>query len=253
MATEDLKEKVKSEDRGLYDKINKYIDDLKEEAQGDFAFVTKFLKKQFEFALGTDDTARAGFFAKVANTLEERIGRVPYDFEKFTGREKEDIANFLKKKDMEDSEQRKEEIEFRKQQSLASEKEKKQVAQAASSRGMLGSGIQKRQEAEVAEERKVNIVDPKERVFAYRQALRDEDRRLGKIQSERNTEDITSKYRRLGQDTQFDYNRGMEGAERDLSKKLAAIDRTERGEYERGSELIEQNKLDRAFRDQYGV
>lgn len=253
MASEDLTKKIQAEDPQLLADINKYIDDLKNEAQGDFNFITKFLKKQFETALGNDDDARAEFFAKVANQAEKRMGRIPYDYEKLTGREKEDIDNFLKKKDMEDTEQRKEEVEFEKQQELAAEEEEKAITESANVRGMLDSGIEKRQKAEAVEKRKTNITDPQERVFAFRQALRDEQRRLGKLESGRNIEDITTRTRRTAEDTQTDFEKGTEGAQRRLDSALASIERTRRGELERGAELIEANKLDKAFRETYGV
>lgn len=260
MASEDLANKINSEDPTMMADINKYIDDLKNEAQGDYDFVVKFLKQQFQSALGTDDTARAEFFAKVANVTEKRIGRIPYDYEKYTGREKEDLANFLKQKDMEDTDQRKREVEFESQQTLAKESEQKGIDEAASTRGMLDSGINKRQQSETAEKRKIDITDPKQRVFSYEQALRNEQRRLGVAGSARTTADIEDKYRRLGEDTQFDYDRGTEGAGRSLSSKLAAIERTRRGELERGSQQIEDTKTRQAstsaiedFRAQYGL
>jgi len=49
----------------------KYGDELRVEAQGDYDFIIKWLKKQHETALGTDDTERAKFFELVANQLGE--------------------------------------------------------------------------------------------------------------------------------------------------------------------------------------
>lgn len=225
-AAEDLQQ----QDSQTFDDINQYIDELKGEAQGDYDFVVKYLKKQFESALGTDDTARAEFFTKVSNQLEERIGRIPYDYDLQTGREKEDYANFLKEKDMEDTDQRAQETEFKQQQDLAAKQEQKQITEGANERGMLDSGIEKRQQAEVAEERKVTQQDPQNRVFAYQQARRDEERRLGGVSSERNLADITTEARRGGQDEQFNYDKGSEGAERTLSKRLSELDRKKSSE-----------------------
>lgn len=219
-------ERLQDQDRELYDEINKYIDELKGYAQGDYDFVVKYLKKQFETALGTDDKARAEFFKEVSNTLEKRIGRIPYDYELKTGREKEDIANFLKAKDEEDTEQRKQEIEFQAQQELASTKEQKVVKEGANERGMLDSGIEKRQSQEVATDRKVNVIDPQERKFAFQQALRDEDRRLGKISSERNLADIKTEARRGGEDEQSNLEYGTEKAKKTLEERLAEIERS---------------------------
>jgi len=227
-------DQLQQQDPELHGEINKYIDELKGEAQGDYEFVVKYLKKQFEMSLGTDDTARAEFFSKVANQLEERVGRIPYDFELKTGREKEDYANFLKEKDMEDTDQRAQELEFQAQQDLAAKREQKEITEGANERGMLGSGIEKRQQAEVAEERKVTQQDPQQRVFAYQQARRDEERRIGGVTSERNLADITTEARRGGQDEQFNYDKGSEGAKRSLDKRLAELERTKAGEMRSG-------------------
>jgi hypothetical protein len=260
MASEDLAKKVGSEDPQMMADINKYIDDLKNSAQGNYDFIVKFLKKSFETALGGDDKERAKFFATVADVAEKRMGRIPYDYEKYSGREKEDLDNFLKQKDMEDTEQRKQEVEFEKQQALETKKEKKGISESASSRGMLDSGIEKRQQSEAAEERRTNIQDPQDRVFAYKQAIRDEQKRLGIAGSARTQDDIKTKYRRAGEDTQGDYDQGVEGAKMTLSDKLAAIERTRRGELERGSQIIEDTKTRQAsqtaiqqFKSDYGI
>lgn len=230
-------DRLKEKDSALFDEINKYIDELKGYAQGDYDFVVKYLKKQFETALGTDNVARADFMAKVANQLEARIGRIPYDYELKTGREKQDLADFLKQKDMEDAQQRKQEVEFNTQQELASQKEQKQVRTAANERGMLDSGIEKRQAGEVALERKVNVQDPQNRVFAYQQALRDEQKRLGVQGSERNLADITTGARRGAIDEQTNLDYGTEKANRTLQERLADLERTKNQQYRSGLAL----------------
>lgn len=237
-------EQLQQVDQELYDEINQYIDELKGYAQGDYDFVVKYLKKQFTTALGSDDSARADFFAKVANQLESRVGRIPYDYELKTGREKEDLANFLKQKDMEDADQRKQEVQFKEQQDLASEKEQKQIAENANASGLLGSGIEKRQKTEAAKERKTNIEDPQQRIFAYQQALRDEQRRLGIQGSERNIQDITTSARRAGQDEQVTLDYGTEKAKRTLEERLAELRRTQNQQYRSGLALQTTSSLE---------
>jgi hypothetical protein len=218
-------ELLQQQDPELFGEINKYIDELKGEAQGDYDFVVKFLKRQYQMALGTDDKARAEFFTKVANQLEERVGRIPYDYELKTGREKEDMATYLKQKDMEDTRQRTQESEFNKQQDLAIKEEQKAVVEGANARGMLGSGIQQRQQTEVQEKRNTNIIDPQKSLFSYQQAIRDEKARVAQVQSDRNLADITTEARRGGQDEQYKYDYGSESAQRTLEKRLAALER----------------------------
>lgn len=78
--------------KGIIDSDNAYIDQLIGEAQGDLNMMLKKLDAEHKLALGTDDQARASFLEKVADKLEERIGRIPYDYERYTSREIEDYA-----------------------------------------------------------------------------------------------------------------------------------------------------------------
>lgn len=73
-------------------KVDEYIDDLISQAQGDRAFIAKQLEYAYDQALGTDDKATADFLEKVSSKLEEKIGTIPYDYEKYTARELEDYA-----------------------------------------------------------------------------------------------------------------------------------------------------------------
>jgi len=237
MADKNTAELLKEQDSKLYDEINQYIDELKGEANGDYNFVVKFLKQQFNTALGTDDQARAQFFSKVANQLESRIGRIPFDYDLKTGREKEDIANYLKTKDMEDSRQRTTEKEFQAQQDLASKTEQKQIRQDANTRGMLDSGIEKRQSQEATTKRQVEQITPQRSMFAYQQALRDEQARVAQMQSGRNITDITTDARRGGIDTQNDYTYGTEKANLSLERRLAEIERTKKSQMRGGLAL----------------
>jgi len=237
-------ERLETQDKELFDEINKYVDELKGYAQGDLDFVIKYLKKQFASALGTDDAARADFFSKVANQLEERVGRIPFDFELKTGREREDLLNFYKQKDAEDVRQREQEFQFTEQQELASGNEQKGIKESSNESGFLGSGIEKRQSAEATEERRVNIIDPKNREFAFQQALRDENRRLGKVSSDRNIFDITTGARRAGQDEVENLEFGTEKAERTLAERLADIERTKAQQLRSGLDLQTTSSLD---------
>ena len=241
--SEDLTNKIKTEDPELYNAINKYIDDLRDTAQGDYDFVVKFLKRQFETALGSDDTARADFYAKVANTLEERIGRIPYDYDLMTGREKEDIGRYLQQADAEDVRQRQQEKEFEAQQQLASEKEQRDVRYGANERGMLNSGIEKRQAEETKTARETNIIKPQRSTFAYQQAMRDFNRTGAILQSQRNLADLTTEARRSAQDSQYSYDYGTGQAKMRLEERLREIDRENRLELERGAQQIEENRV----------
>jgi len=72
--------------------LDDYVQGLKDEAQGDYDFITKFIERQHTIALGENDQKRAEFFLAVANSLEKEIGRIPFDFQLKTGREKQDLV-----------------------------------------------------------------------------------------------------------------------------------------------------------------
>lgn len=126
------------------DEINKYVSELVNEANGDYDFVVKFLKKQYQMSLGTDDAARTKFFEDVADKLEERIGRIPYDYETLTAREKDAMNRKLQYAEMQDRQQYAQEYEFAAQQKFAKEQEQQTNVETSSKRGLLGSGIQQK-------------------------------------------------------------------------------------------------------------
>lgn len=227
MAT--VREQIAGYDPEQAKAIDDYIDELKGEAQGDYDFVVKFLKKQFQSALGTDDKARAEFFSKVANQLEARVGRIPYDFDLQTGREKEDLTNFLRRADLEDADLRAREKEFQQQQEFAKGIETEQRQQEFNQRGLLDSGLQKKREQQQAEARRLET-DPLKRAFELERARRAEQVGEERLQSGRRLEDITTGARRAGEDTQFDYEKGTGLAQRSLEQRLAEIDRARRSE-----------------------
>ncbi len=71
---------------------NKYIDQLISEAGGQRDIIIKKLDAEHKLALGNDDVAKAAFLEKVADGVEQRIGRIPYDYERYTARELEQYA-----------------------------------------------------------------------------------------------------------------------------------------------------------------
>lgn len=69
-----------------------YINQLLDQTRGDSDLAIRLLTRDHEAALGTDDLARAEFLESVSDKLEERIGRIPYDYEIATTRTREDLA-----------------------------------------------------------------------------------------------------------------------------------------------------------------
>jgi hypothetical protein len=70
---------------------DRYINDLIDTAKGDRDFMIAQIKREHEKALGSNDQQTAQFLEKVADKLEERIGRIPYDYEVATTRTTQDM------------------------------------------------------------------------------------------------------------------------------------------------------------------
>lgn len=70
--------------------VEAYYNQLLEIAGGNRDFALKWLQKEYQTALGTNDANRTAFLAKVASKDEETNGRIPYDYEKYTTRQLED-------------------------------------------------------------------------------------------------------------------------------------------------------------------
>lgn len=60
--------------------VDKYVQDLIDFANEDYNFAAKWIEDQYKKAAGTDDQARKDFLKTVANSLEEKIGRIAYDY-----------------------------------------------------------------------------------------------------------------------------------------------------------------------------
>lgn len=222
---ETVDERLKARSPDDFDAIHEFIDEMKGEFKDNYELLVSFLKDQFETALGNEDTDGAKFLASVANEYEKRVGRIPYDYELLTDREKEDFRNFQLQKDAEDDRQRQQEKEFMAQQKLASEKEQRDVRYGANERGMLNSGIEKRQAEETKTARETNIINPQLSTFAYQQAMREEERRLGALVKDRHLADLTTNARRLAEDALTTRDQGLAQADLTLAQKLAEIDR----------------------------
>lgn len=73
-------------------KENAYIDSLKAQSQGQLDLMLKKLDTEHKLALGNGDDNGAKFLESVANNLESQIGRIPYDYQRYTDRELKSYA-----------------------------------------------------------------------------------------------------------------------------------------------------------------
>lgn len=224
------------------EEVKKYTEELMNEARGDYDFVTKYLSKMHQMALGTDDSARAQFLEQVSNELEKRVGRIPFDFQQKTEREKRDIADILRKNEVEAQDLAAQEAEFNAQQKLSQEKEQRGIAESANVRGLVGSGIEKKAQQEAATARQVNEIDPFNRRMALQRFMQEFGTERAKLESGRRLEDITTGARRDALDTQVGYDKGKEGAQRDLEKRLAEARRIGAAEERNVRSLLQQQE-----------
>lgn len=218
-------------------KVDEYINDLISQAQGDRAFIAKQLEYAYNDALGTDDKARADFLLKVSSALEDKIGTIPYDYEKYTSRELEDYAlkssRAMQTRDTaltrlaEDEkalqtgldadkviERRDQEAELNRRGIIQGTRENAQGL-AGMNVSTLESNLSERQKAL---ERAVS--QQKEDIgTTYSQTMED----LGTTK-ERNLQDLTDEARRSAAQSQYTYDIGTESANRDLEAQIKKLE-----------------------------
>ena len=192
------------------DMVEQYSQELEKESQNNFDFITKFLDKQHKVALGNDDKELAKFYESVSNSLEERVGRIPFDFQQRSEREKQDLQIDLQTT----AEQRQ---NLRQQQAFEKEQADTQREQSFQARGLEGSGIQAKASDTALRERALRF-DPQ-----FQQLDRFETGR--QLESARTLADITTTARRDSADFALTEDQRREGAKIDLDRQLADIRR----------------------------
>lgn len=222
----------------LNDATNKYIDSLIDEAKGDRNFIIKKLDAEHDLALGTDNQAQAQFLEKVADGLEKRIGRIPYDYEKYTARELEDYARnsrivaedkstALTRLD-EDERVYKEEARIAAKESRISKQEELAsrgliqgtLAQAG---GIAGQEAGKLENEILMNENALDRAVGRERFDINTSAFRSDEENL--LNKNRNLDDIKTTARRGAGDQIMAYNFGKEDANRQFNKTKTSLNR----------------------------
>jgi len=84
--TQDMRDLI----NGLIGQNNSYIDSLISSANGDYDFIIEQLMNAHQKAVGSDDAQTAEFLESVADELEKKIGRIPYDYQVGVTRVNED-------------------------------------------------------------------------------------------------------------------------------------------------------------------
>lgn len=224
--------------QGIIDADNAYIDQLIGEAQGDLNLVLKQLDAEHKLALGTDDTARANFLEKVADKLEQRIGRIPYDYERYSTRELEDYARGSERitSDKTTALQRLDEDErvLRDEARLEADEARQLQDEALNQRGILSAprtqatGIAGKEVSDLEgaikrRSQEITRAVGRDRFDITQDATRSlEDLRLGR---DRTLEDITTTARRGAIDQQQATEFGKERAQREFEARKTALER----------------------------
>lgn len=210
---------------GLLGDVQTYVKELSDQARGDYDFVIKYLDRQHKMALGTDDANRAKFFESVANELENKIGRIPYDYLQKTDRERQDLGNIFRRNDQAQKQLKSSEDQFNEQQKFKAEEDQTKLNADMSSRGLLGSGIQQKESNKQILARRLFEQDPFNTDIASKREQLAQGLNESILGSNRNIEDITTGARRDSQDFVLGQDKTREQSGRDLTKTLANINR----------------------------
>lgn len=220
--------------------INKYVDDLIGKAQGDYDFAAKWIENSYKLALGNDDTAKANFLKQVANSLENKVGRIAFDYDTGTYRVNQD-ADMVQDRTVRNREQAlsrldEDEQVYRKQFAQDSQQARAEQEAALNQRGILS--VPRDQAAGLAGKEVQTLEGTiSDTLSAY-------ERQLGRNRQDINTEasdtlfdnalnrtrsleDLTTTARRGAQDEQNQHDYNLDAAKRQLeaAKQAAEVER----------------------------
>ena len=232
---------------GAYDEGSKaadnYINDLLNTAQGDYDFAIRQLKREHELALGTDDQARAEFMEKVADQLEERIGRIPYDYEVGSTRISENLARTQevtnRNRDLALQRLAEDEQTWRQEFGRTSENTRQAERETLSQRGLL-AGTRENAQGLAGREVARTEGDLSTTLQGFERALGREQQDIttqaedtlfeAQREATRGMEDLTTEARRLAQDAGDKYTFGTEAQKRMLEEEKKRLDRLKSAE-----------------------
>lgn len=217
--------------------FDRYIDGLLNIAQGDLDRASKIIEENFQTALGTDDRARADFFKEVANQLENKVGRIVFDYQTGKNRLEDDIARetarTTENRDLalsrlaEDRQLAREGL-LREAQNARREQGtalNRQGILAGTREGAQGLAGRETQDLESEINRRFDAL-ARESGRAGEDITRESSRDLADIQrtGQRDLENLTTESRRLGQDAQFGRDRQLEQAQAEFEREQRRIE-----------------------------
>jgi len=207
---------LEAQRQAIIDSANRWADDLLKDAQGDKDFAVRQLDAEHKVALGQNDQARAEFLEKVADALEERIGTIPYDYERGITRLAQDKSRALERL-------ARDETEARRQFGVETEQARVGQGESLSQRGLL-TGPRDETVGLGAK----SVSDLESEIAARFQTLErgiNEPRQDIMRTSQRTGEDLKTQARRAGLKTERVYEFGKEAQERELERRRKEIER----------------------------
>ena len=198
------------------DQANKWADDLIAQAKGDMDFAVRELDAQHQSALGNNDADRAKFFEQVADALEEKIGTIPYDFERGITRLGENKQRALERLS-------RDETELRRQFGVESEQARRQQGETLSQRGLLTGTREKTVGLGARDVRELES-EVAARLGTLERGFTEGREDIGRTFT-RGTEDVTKEARRAGLQTQRTFEFGKEEQQRAFEAARKRLER----------------------------
>ena len=211
--------------------VNQYVDKLIGQAQGDYDYAAKWIEANYKQALGTDDKQTQEFLKTVANTMEEKVGRIVFDYQTGSYRHEQDVSlvkdRTVQGRDLALKRLAEDEQVLKEQTVQQAEIDREQQGATLNARGILSST---RENATGLAGKEVGMLegDIQDRMSALERAggRSKDDINLTANQSledigiadQRGREDLTTTTRRAGQDAKLGKEQGIEEAKRRLER-----------------------------------
>lgn len=224
---------------GLFNQMTEdYINQLLDQSRGDRDFAIRILTQDHQNALGTDNKARAEFLESVSDKLEQRIGRIPYDYEIATTRTRENLARTqevaTRNRDLALSRLAEDEQVWRRDFGRASEDTRQAERESLSQRGLV-SGTREGAVGLAGREVARTEQDLGETLAGFERALGRERTDIGtraedtlfeaQREAERELQDLKTGARRDALDAQSAFDIGKEQQDRILRERELELER----------------------------
>lgn len=203
------------------DQANRWADDLIAQSRGDMDFAIRELDAEHKVAMGQNDQERAKFLESVSDALEEKIGTIPYDYEKGMTRLGENKTRALERL------ARDEEV-IRREFGVATEQARRQQGETLSQRGLLTGTREKTVGLGSRDVRELES-EVGAKLGAIERSLLESREDIGRT-ALRGGEDLTTEARRAGLKAGRTYEFGKEEQERAFEAEKKRLERERQSE-----------------------